>query len=374
MRDRPAAARLPAADDVPAEHLAARGYLLEHPAEAFEAYRREGLDRVICEEKHMGSRAVVLLARDAARFGAPAGWRGVVHTRTGRPFFDEETTRRSSPRLDARRGARRPVGGARQLLAALRRRAAAVVGQGRRLIRDQYASVGLRRPLHSRQQCTLLEQAAATGVDVSDLLDADASTGRGRRRLRRAPTASTAAPSNGWRACSSRRSRCSPRPGRATFGRDHAWHLAIADRLAAAEPELIRPTRTHRGRPRPIAASEAAATTWWEELTGAGGEGMVVKPCGQSRPRREGARAAGHQGARARVPAHHLRPRLHGAAQPRRACATATSATSARWRCASTRSVSRRSSGSSPVNRSGGCTRPSSACSRWSPSPIDPRL
>ncbi|RII99057.1 polynucleotide kinase-phosphatase, partial [Clavibacter michiganensis subsp. insidiosus] len=65
-----------------------RDDVLEHPAEAFEAYRRDGLERVICEEKHMGSRAVVLLARDPARFDAPAGWRGVVHTRTGRPFFD----------------------------------------------------------------------------------------------------------------------------------------------------------------------------------------------------------------------------------------------------------------------------------------------
>ena len=33
--------------------------LLEHPAQAFEAYRADGVDQVVCEEKHMGSRAVV---------------------------------------------------------------------------------------------------------------------------------------------------------------------------------------------------------------------------------------------------------------------------------------------------------------------------
>src|SRR5438046_5459434 len=38
--------------------------LLEHPAEAFAYYRHEGVPRVVCEEKHMGSRAVVIVCRD----------------------------------------------------------------------------------------------------------------------------------------------------------------------------------------------------------------------------------------------------------------------------------------------------------------------
>src|SRR5260221_28978 len=43
--------------------------LLEYPTEAFAYYRREGVPRVVCEEKHMGSRAVVIVCRndDAAR-------------------------------------------------------------------------------------------------------------------------------------------------------------------------------------------------------------------------------------------------------------------------------------------------------------------
>src|SRR5262249_42095550 len=35
--------------------------LLEHPAEAFAYYRSQGVPRVVCEEKHMGSRAVVIV-------------------------------------------------------------------------------------------------------------------------------------------------------------------------------------------------------------------------------------------------------------------------------------------------------------------------
>ena len=69
----------------------ARADLLEHPAEAFAAYRADGVTDVICEEKHMGSRVVLLACRDSAaalaRFGVPDGMPGAVYTRTGRPLF-----------------------------------------------------------------------------------------------------------------------------------------------------------------------------------------------------------------------------------------------------------------------------------------------
>src|SRR5207248_5862520 len=71
--------------------------LLEHPVEAFASFRRDGVTRVVCEEKHMGSRAVVVVCRDAAvaarRFGvADSDGAGTIVTRTGRPFFNDETT------------------------------------------------------------------------------------------------------------------------------------------------------------------------------------------------------------------------------------------------------------------------------------------
>src|SRR5205085_7128611 len=47
----------------PSETSAESG-LLEHPAEAFAYYRGQGAPQVICEEKHMGSRAVVIVCRD----------------------------------------------------------------------------------------------------------------------------------------------------------------------------------------------------------------------------------------------------------------------------------------------------------------------
>jgi protein phosphatase len=59
--------------------------------------------------------------------------------------------------------------------------------------------------------------------------------------------------------------------------RDHAWHLERCDRLVAHDPDWI--VRTDR---RIVdvtdADSQAEAAAWWERLTQAGGEGMVVKP------------------------------------------------------------------------------------------------
>ena len=67
--------------------------LLEHPAEAFAYFRHEGIPMVVCEEKHMGSRAVVILCRneDAARrhFGIVGEGIGICYTRTGRRFFTD---------------------------------------------------------------------------------------------------------------------------------------------------------------------------------------------------------------------------------------------------------------------------------------------
>jgi len=40
------------------------GLLLEHPSEAFTYFRNQGVPQVVCEEKHMGSRAVVVVCRD----------------------------------------------------------------------------------------------------------------------------------------------------------------------------------------------------------------------------------------------------------------------------------------------------------------------
>jgi len=72
---------------------------LEYPAEAFDYYKTRGIGRIICEEKHMGSRAVIVLCKDsetaAKRFGVCDNSFGIIYTRTGRSFFDETASENS---------------------------------------------------------------------------------------------------------------------------------------------------------------------------------------------------------------------------------------------------------------------------------------
>ncbi|MBB5630413.1 polynucleotide kinase-phosphatase [Sphaerisporangium krabiense] len=254
------------------------GYL-EHPAEAFAEFAAAGVAEVVCEEKHMGSRAVAVLARTpeaaAARFGVTGGACGTVHTRTGRPFFDD-------PGLTG------------ELVAGLR---AAVSDAGlwdhlrtdwlvldcellpwsakaEGLIREQYASVGAAAGAALPEAVRLLEAAAARGLEVAEPL------GRARRRaanaaLFRDAYARYCAPVSGLAGIRLAPFQILAVEGRATAAEEpHSWHL---ETLARLDSPLIAPTR-HVFVSLDDERSRAAAAEWWEGLTSAGGEGMVVKP------------------------------------------------------------------------------------------------
>ena len=61
---------------------------LEYPNEAFAYFVKEGVKRIVVEEKHMGSRALAVLCRDGntapERFGVASIETEALFTRTGR--------------------------------------------------------------------------------------------------------------------------------------------------------------------------------------------------------------------------------------------------------------------------------------------------
>jgi len=67
--------------------------MLEHPLEAFAYYQKRGVNSVVCEQKHMGSRAVMVICKDSKtakkRFLVNDGSSGIIYTRTGRHFFED---------------------------------------------------------------------------------------------------------------------------------------------------------------------------------------------------------------------------------------------------------------------------------------------
>ncbi|MDQ1122780.1 polynucleotide kinase-phosphatase [Microbacterium trichothecenolyticum] len=250
--------------------------VLEHPAEAFEAYRKEGLERVICEEKHMGSRAVVLLTRDAKRFGAPEGWRGVVHTRTGRPFFDEATNDAFLARLDRAvdsSGLWAELDASWLLFDAELLPWSLKAGP---LIRDLYASVAAAATAALPAAANVLRKAVDRGVDVAELRDRVDRRASNAERYRDAYRRYTQ-PARDLDGVQLAPFQLLASEGASHLGRDHEWHLSVADRLAEADADFIRRTR-HVAVDLSSTDSEARATLWWDELTASGGEGMVVKP------------------------------------------------------------------------------------------------
>ncbi|MGW2845376.1 polynucleotide kinase-phosphatase [Streptomyces sp. NPDC001274] len=266
------------------------GYL-EHPAEAFAQYRADGVARVVCEEKHMGSRAVALVCRDAAaareRFGVggdpdasgtAGGPTGALYTRTGRPFLDDGAL-------------------TEEILGRLR---AAVTAAGlweewdtdwvlfdaellpwslkaAGLLRSQYAAVGAASGAVLPEANAALAAAAARGVDVGAL------AGRQRGRTEDAAAFTEAYRRYCWSTQGLDGVRFAPFQVLAVRGRSlaavaHDEQLAWLDRLVAHDPTgLLRAT----GRLVVDTGDEAsvrAGIDWWLEMTGAGGEGMVVKP------------------------------------------------------------------------------------------------
>jgi polynucleotide kinase-phosphatase len=242
------------------------GYL-EHPSSAFADLRSAGVGTVVCEEKHMGSRAVVLIGRDPAR--------SAIWTRTGRPFFADPAL--SAALLDrvrtAAAGLFTELGVDRLLIDTELLPWSAKAGA---LIRDQYAAVGAAARAALPAALSVLDAAAGRGLDVGALRDrfaARATDVAGYTAAYRAYVRPTA----GLDGVTLAPFAVLAGDGVSYADRDHGWHLELADRLVAADPELFTPTRrmvVDLADP----AAERAATDWWLELTAAGGEGMVVKP------------------------------------------------------------------------------------------------
>ncbi|MGX2993954.1 polynucleotide kinase-phosphatase [Streptomyces sp. JNUCC 64] len=256
---------------------------LEHPAEAFAQYAGDGVTRVLCEEKHMGSRAVALVCRDAdaarERFGVD-GPTGSLYTRTGRPFFDDPAT--TEEVLGRVRAAATSAGlwdslDTDWLLLDAELMPWSLKARG--LLRTQYAAVGAAAGAVLPGAVAALEAAAKRGAPVGDLLD------RQRGRAEDTTAFTEAYRRYCWTTDGLDGVRLAPFQflavrGRSLAGLPHDEQLALVDRLVEHDPTgLLAPTRRLLVDPGDE-ASVRAGTDWWRELTDAGGEGMVVKPLG----------------------------------------------------------------------------------------------
>ncbi len=254
--------------------------LLEHPAEAFGYYRHEGVPRVVCEEKHMGSRAVAIVCRDedAARrsFGVVEEGIGIVYTRTGRRFFGNPALEAEFlARLQAAVGAAGIWDELGTDWVCLDAELMPWSAKAQELLRLQYAAVGAAARAAFCQAVPVLEQAAARGVGTEILA-----------RFQARETLATRYVESYRRYCWDVSSvtdlKLAPfhllaSEGAVHTGQEHGWHMEMVGRIAAADPEVLTAT-PYRVVDVTDPDAQAEAIRWWEEHTERGGEGMVVKP------------------------------------------------------------------------------------------------
>ena len=262
--------------------------VLEHPVDAFAAFRKDGVDRVICEEKHMGSRAIAVIARDAdaarRRFDERGERLGVVYTRSGREAFAGDLGAELVERV---RAAVEKAGLFEELNTdwiALDAELLPWSAKARGLLRSQYAQVGAAARSSMPVALQALAAATARGLDVAALAEAT------RRRAHNAEQFVDAYrrycwPTDGLDGVRLAVFQVLGAEGESFEARPHAWHMEVADRLVLADPELFQTTRRIEV---DLAddSSRVEGARWWEALTASGGEGMVVKPAANLDPAR----------------------------------------------------------------------------------------
>jgi polynucleotide kinase-phosphatase len=256
--------------------------LLEHPAEAFAYYQRQGVERVVCEEKHMGSRVVVVLGRDEAaiqrRLGVVGEGIGKCYTRTGRNFFTDEALETAF--LTRLRDALTVAGFWEKFATdwvCLDAELLPWSAKAQELVKSQYAAVAAAATAALPQAEAALAAATARG-----LAGADALLARTTARRTAATDYADAYRRYCWPVQSLDDLKLAPfhllaTEGHTYFDRDHAWHMETLRALSLADPGLLRAT-PYRVVDLTNPAEIEAATDWWLALTAGGGEGMVVKP------------------------------------------------------------------------------------------------
>lgn len=262
--------------------------LLEHPAEAFNYYRNQSVTQVVCEEKHMGSRVVVIVCRnqDVAkqRFGVLDDSIGICYTRTGRHFFDVDNV---------------GVYGCAPLQTQLLERLQTALeaanfweefntnwvcldcelmpwsAKAQELLRQQYAAVGASANAALPAAISMLEQATARGIDVNSTLS------EYQERSQMVQQYVNAYRRYCWKVNSINDFKLAPFHILATEGavhidKNHVWHMETIVNICQQDKTLLQATAYKLVNVNENESKEAGIQ-WWEKLTSDGGEGMVVK-------------------------------------------------------------------------------------------------
>ena len=255
---------------------------LEHPEQAINYYRKRGVEKIVCEEKHMGSRAILVVCKNEEtvlnRFGIENEGIGTCYTRTGRNFFNDSTLEKAF--LDRVQKALHESGfwdTFKTDWVCLDAELMPWSAKAQALLKDQYAAVGssAKNALTAVEQ--ILEKTKGRGIaGVETLL------GKFSYKRKAVSKFVDAYRNYCWEVNSVEDYKLAPFHILATEGavhvdKDHQWHMENIKKICLADEKMFRITpykiiETNN----PESVNDAIE--WWLGMTEKDGEGMVVKP------------------------------------------------------------------------------------------------
>lgn len=254
---------------------------LEFPTEAFDYYKAAGISKVVCQEKHMGSRAVVIVGKNeeaiSKAFGITGEGIGTVYTRTGRAFFNDKVTEQA---LLARLNEALVTSGFYDTFdtdwVCLDTELMPWSAKAQALLQTQYAAVGSAATHALSDVMDALKQLTQRDANGEALLIEYG------ERQKEAKQFIKAYQQYCWPVNSLDDYKLAPfhilaSEGKLWTSESHEWHMEQIEKICAADPSILLATH-YKIVELSNETSINEATDWWLTLTGKGGEGMVVKP------------------------------------------------------------------------------------------------
>ncbi|PGY05668.1 polynucleotide kinase-phosphatase [Bacillus sp. AFS031507] len=248
------------------------GYL-EHPIEAFEYYQANGVDTMVVEKKHMGSRGILLLFKnkEIAKDYIGTETLGSIYTRTGRAFFKKELEEQILQELNIDLSGYFEKYNTDFVLMD-----AEILPwnlKAKELIMNQYAHVGEMALLDRSKLQEQLKKALDNGKDVSSWLEETS------EKIRNAQVFNEVYQKYCWETEGLAGIEIAPfhtlaHSNETFFDKPHTWHMeknkefsVLSDLFMETEYRIVNDEDSMK-----------SAIEWWEEMTEDGHEGFVVKP------------------------------------------------------------------------------------------------
>lgn len=248
---------------------------LEHPSEAIQYYRSNGIEKMVAEKKHMGSRGILFLFKNPAVAKKHIGTEtlGVIYTRTGRRFFEKEIEEQIVRKLNDDLHSHDYFSKHQTDFVLLDAEIMPWNLKAKELISKQYAHVAENALMDRAFLLDKLSDASKTNQALTPWLD------EYNEKVTNAREFAEVFQRYCWDVDNLEDIQIAPfhvlaHSNKTFFEESHEWHMKMNHQFAnysslfvATEYKIIADS-----------ASEDEVVQWWEEMTQDGHEGIVIKP------------------------------------------------------------------------------------------------